>query len=237
MNTELSPIEAARRDVVLGNHILAMEGVLDVFGHVSVRHPERPDRFFLSRSTSPAQVTDETLLEFDLDGKIVSGDGHPYLERFIHSEIYRARPDVGSVIHHHAAAVLPFAVTGIPLRPVFHMGAVAGEISPIWDSQDEFGDTSMLVFNQPMGASLAKCLGPHPTALLKRHGAICVGESVPRAVHVTVCMRDNAQLLMQSLAMGEVDYLSPGEVEKSAKVNGYGRPLERAWSHWVRRCG
>jgi ribulose-5-phosphate 4-epimerase/fuculose-1-phosphate aldolase len=233
----MTTVEETRRDVVLGNHILAGEGVLDVFGHVSARHPDRPDRFFLSRSTSPAQVSDETLLEFDLDGKVVAGEGHPYLERFIHSEIYKARPDVGSVVHHHAPSIMPFAATGTPLQPIYHLGAVIGPEVPFWDSQDEFGDTSMLVFNPEMGASLARTLGKGNTALLKRHGAICVGETVPRSVFISVCMRDNGELQSNAMAMGEPDFLSPGEVEKSNKVNGWGRPLERAWEHYCRVYG
>lgn len=233
----MTTVDEIRRNVVLGNHILAGEGVLDVFGHVSARHPDDPNRFFLSRSTSPAQVADGTLLEFDLDGKVVAGEGHPYLERFIHSEIYKARPDVGSVVHHHAPSIMPFAATGTALRPIYHLGAVIGPDVPFWDSQDEFGDTSMLVFNPEMGASLARTLGKGNTALLKRHGAICVGETVLRSVFISVCMRDNAQLQADAMAMGTPDFLSAGEVEKSNKVNGWGRPLERAWEHYCRVYG
>lgn len=231
----MSLLAESRADLVLANRILANEGVLDVFGHISVRHPENPDRFILSRSLAPGQVTEADLMEFDLEGRVVAGEERPYLERFIHSGIYAARPDVHSVVHHHAAAVLPFALTAQKLRPVFHLGAVAGLEAPLWDSQDEFGDTSMLVMNQEMGASLARTLGDRPTGLLRRHGAVCVGPNIRQAVFIAICMRDNAELLLSALAIGEPDYLRPGEVEKAAKAHDGGRPVQRAWDYWAGR--
>ncbi len=223
--------------LVTANHILAHEGVLDVFGHISVRDPDHPDRFYLSCSRSPGLVERGDLLEFDLEGGIVAGEGKPYIERFIHSGIYSLRPDVQSVIHHHAGPVQPFAITGRPLRPVFHLGSVAGAEAKFWDSQDEFGDTSMLIMNQAMGLSLARSLGDQPTALLRRHGAVCVGGSIEQATFIAICMRDNAEFLLNSLAIGEPDYLTPGEVEKARKLHTTGRPVERAWEYWKSRCG
>ena len=232
MTTDIAEL---RSDLVLANRILANEGVLDVFGHISVRHPEKPDRFILSRSLAPGQVTDADLMEFDLEGRVTEGEERPYLERFIHSGIYAVRPDVNSVIHHHAASVLPFTLTPQPLRPVFHLGAVAGHQAPVWDSQDDFGDTSMLVASPEMGASLARSLGDCPTGLLKRHGAICAGPNIRQAVFIAICMRDNADLLLSSLAIGEPDYLRPGEVDRAAKAHDGGRPVQRAWDYWKSR--
>ena len=228
-------IDDLRADLVLANQILANEEVLDVFGHISVRHPDKPDRFLLSRSLAPGQVTDADLMEFDLEGRVTQGDERPYLERFIHSAIYAARPDVHSVVHHHAASVLPFTLTDQPLKPVFHLGSVAGLQAPLWDSQDDFGDTSMLVASPEMGASMARGLGDNPTGLLRRHGAICVGPNIRQATFIAICMRDNAELLLKALAIGTPDYLSPGEVEKAAKAHDGGRPVQRAWDFWSSR--
>ncbi|MDF1747869.1 MAG: class II aldolase/adducin family protein [Alphaproteobacteria bacterium] len=228
-------MESLLDDLVAANYILAHEGVLDVFGHISVRDPINPQKFHLSCSRSPGLVTRSDLMEFDLAGTVLAGDGHPYLERFIHSGIYSLRPDVQSVVHHHAGPVLPFAVTGKPLRPVFHLGSVAGLQSSLWDSQDDFGDTAMLITSHEMGLSLARSLGQGPTGLLKRHGAICVGTSIQQVTFIAVCMRDNADLLLKSLAIGEPDYLTEGEVEKAQKLHSGGRPVERAWEFWKSR--
>jgi ribulose-5-phosphate 4-epimerase/fuculose-1-phosphate aldolase len=231
-------VSHAIRELVLANRILAREDVIDDFGHVSLRHPTRPDRYFLSRSRSPVAVTADDIMEFELDGTPVDQRGRRmYAERAIHGTIFMARPDVTSVVHHHARSVLPFTVTKLQMKPVFHMGSVIGPEVPLWDSQDEFGDTNMLVDDLPRGHSLAKALGPHRTVLLARHGACCVGANLRAAVFVSVYMKHNAEMILASLPHGPVSYLTPGEIEKTAAMLLSDMPLSRAWDYWITRAG
>ncbi|MBO0346672.1 class II aldolase/adducin family protein [Roseibium sp. CAU 1637] len=222
-------------ELVTANRVLANEGVLDAFGHVSLRDPDDPNAFFLSRSRSPGQVSAEDIMRFDLNGEVLDGNQKPYLERVIHAAVFAARPDVTSVVHHHAETVLPFATAFVPLRPVFHLGALGGLRPPVWDSADEFGDTSLLVSDMEMARSLARCLGDKPTCLLARHGALCVGSSLRQATFVSVCMRDNAKVLAQALQIGTPSYLSEGEVAAAAAKHDGGAPVDRAWEYWVSR--
>ena len=228
----------AIRELVIANRILAREDVIDDFGHVSLRHPERPDRYFLSRSRSPVAVTSDDIMEFELDGTPIAQNGRRiYSERAIHSAIFMARPEVRAVIHHHARPVIPFTVTKTPLKPVFHMGSVMGAEVPVWDSQDEFGDTNMLVDDLPRGHSLARALGQNRSVLLARHGACNVGVSLRAAVFTAVYMKDNAAMVLASLPYGPVTYLTPGEVEKTATMLLSDMPLARAWDYWITRAG
>ena len=160
-------LEQVLAELVLANRILAREDVIDDFGHVSVRHPHDAGRYFLSRSRSPEIVTRDDLMEFTLDGTPLEANGRrPYLERVIHGAVYMARPDVMAVTHHHARAVLPFATGAARLRPVFHMASVIGREVPLWDSQEEFGDTNMLVETMAQGQSMARALGDAHCVLL-----------------------------------------------------------------------
>lgn len=228
----------AVRELVLANRILAREDVIDDFGHVSLRHPTNPGRYLLSRSRSPVAVTADDIMEFELDGTPVDARGRrPYSERAIHGAFYMARPEVTAVIHHHARSVIPFTVTKLALRPVFHMGSVMGAEVPLWDSQDEFGDTNMLVDDMPKGHSLARALGGHRSVLLARHGACNVGVNLRAAVFTAVYMKSNAEALLASLPHGPVDYLRPGEVEKTAAMLLSDMPLARAWDYWLTRAG
>ncbi|WP_417679660.1 class II aldolase/adducin family protein [Roseibium sp.] len=236
--TDQRLVENAIRDLVLANRILAREDVIDDFGHVSVRHPTNPDRFLLSRSRSPEVVTRDDIMEFELDGTLVSDDNRrPYAERFIHGAIYMARPDVNSVSHHHARSVIPFSVTDTPLRPVFHMASVMGTDIPVWDSQPEFGDTNMLVDSLDMGHSLAKTLGNGRAALLRGHGAICAAPDLKAICMISIYMKDNAELILKTLPLGEPKYLAPGEIEKAGSMLLSDMPLARAWDYWTARAG
>ena len=177
-----NPLDEARYELALANRIIAHEGVLDGFGHVSMRHPTDPDRYLLARSRSPELIEPEDIFEFTLDSEPVSAAGVTlYGERVIHGCIYQARPDVNAVCHHHSPAVLPFCVTGVTLEPVFHLGAVIGTAAPFWDSRDDFGDTNMLVIKPEEGRSLAKALGSHWMVLMRRHGATLAGTTRARA--------------------------------------------------------
>lgn len=228
----------AVRDLVLANRILARENIIDGFGHVSVRHPTNPNRFLLSRSRSPEVVTRDDIMEFDLDGTLVSDDHRrPYAERFIHGAIYMSRPDVNSVSHHHADSVIPFSLTGIPLRAVYHMGAVAGAEIPVWDSQSEFGDTNMLVDTLEMGKSLARALDDNTVVLLRGHGAVCAAAGLRAICMVSIYMRDNAELILSTLPLGQPKYLTAGEIKKTAAMLLSDMPLARAWDYWTARAG
>jgi len=224
--------------LVMANRILAREDVIDDFGHVSVRHPTDPGRFLLSRSRSPEVVTAGDIMEFDLDGELLSDDPRrPYSERFIHGAIYAARPDVGAVSHHHARSVIPFSVTDRPLRPIFHMGSVTGSEIPVWDSQPEFGDTNMLVDRLDMARSLARTLGERRAALLRGHGAVCAAADLRAICMVSIYMKENAELILHTLPLGEPTYLSPGEVERAGAMLLSDMPLTRAWDYWTARAG
>ncbi len=226
------------RELVIANRILARENVIDDFGHVSVRHPGNPGRFFLSRSRSPEIVDTADIMEFTLDGEPVDAQGRrPYAERAIYAAIYEARPDVNAVTHHHARAVLPFTVTKMPLKPLFHMASVIGHEVPVWDSQPEFGDTNMLVDNLAKGRSLAKALGQNPTVLLARHGACCVGANLREAVFVSIYMKENAELVLQSRALGPLDYLSAGEIDQTGAMLRSQLAQQRSWDYRVARAG
>ena len=233
-----STIDTTIRDLVIVNRILAREAVLDGFGHVSLRHPRNPNSYFLSRSRSPELVTREDIIEFTLDSEPVkSTEQTLYGERFIHGSIYKARPDVNAVVHHHAPTVLPFTTTDIVMRPAFHMAALIGPQVAVWDSQDDFGDTAMLVDDGSKGDSLAAKLGEESCVLLRRHGAVCVGANVRELAMTAIYMRDNAELILRSIPLGTVIYLSEGEVEKTRKVLRGPNPGKRAWDYFVARAG
>ncbi len=231
-------IDHTIRDLVIANRILARENVIDDFGHVSIRSPVNPERFFLSRSRSPEVVDAPDIMEFTLDGEAVDAKGrHPYAERAIHAAFYQARPDVNCVIHHHARSILPFTVAKIALKPLFHMAAVIGHEVPVWDSQGEFGDTNMLIDTLPKAHSLARALGQNPTVLLARHGACCVGSNVREAVFVSIYMKENAELILQSRAIGELSYLTAGEIDQASTLLRSDLSQTRSWDYRVARAG
>jgi ribulose-5-phosphate 4-epimerase/fuculose-1-phosphate aldolase len=225
-----------RYDLAVANRILGYEGVLDAFGHVSVRHPGDPGRYLLPRSRSPELIEPADILEFTLDSAPVVPPTLPmYSERVIHGEIYKARPDVMAVCHHHAPAVMPFCITGEPLVPVFHLGATVGATVPYWDSLDDFGDTNLLVVKPEEGASLARALGTHSIVLMRRHGATVVGASLHELVFRSVYSCLNAVYLSEGKKMGRVGMLTPGEVEMAGAINKIPSVPLRTWEYWARR--
>ncbi len=223
-------------DLVLANRILAQEGVLDAFGHVTARHNRNPNRFFMSRSLAPALVTADDLIEYDLDGNAVNTRGRPeYSERFIHAEIYRARPDVNAVVHSHAASVIPFGVSTVPLRPVFHLAGFISESVPIFEIRKAAGMTDMLVRNSSLGRALAQSLGKHPAVLMRGHGMAVVGPAIPFAVGRSVYLDVNARIQTQAMGLGgAVTYLDPEEARKVVEA-GENRGYERAWELWKQK--
>jgi ribulose-5-phosphate 4-epimerase/fuculose-1-phosphate aldolase len=234
----MNELERAVVNVVVGNRILANEGVVDAYGHVSVRSPRDPTHYFLSRSRAPELVERGDIVEYDLEGKAVGGDSRPpYLERFIHGAIYEARPDVQAVVHAHAEAVLPFTIASTPLRPVMHMASFIGARIPVWDIRDRFGDTNLLVVNMAQGRDLARGLGGERVALMRGHGFVAAGRSLPEVIRMAVYMPVNARVLLEALRLGEVKALSPGEIEAHASMKPDDPSMWRGWEYWATRAG
>ena len=221
-------------DLVAANRILAEHGVVDGYGHVSVRHERDPNRYWLSCSRAPEIVAARDIMEYDLDSNPLEARGRAmYLERFIHGEIYRVRPDVMAIVHHHSPAVIPFAATTAPLRPLYHMSAFVGEGVPVFEIREAAGMTDMLIRDAALGRALARTLGQHPAALMRGHGAVVVGANLPLAVGRSIYLELNARLQVQAIALGgNVTYLDPEEVSKVVAVQDYAR----AWELWKRKA-
>ena len=223
-------------ELALANRILAHEGVLDAFGHVSVRHPNDPGRYLLSRSRSPLFVEPDDILEFDLDSVPATPPSvQLYSERVIHGEIYKARSDVMAVCHHHAPAVMPFAITGKPIVPVFHVGGAIGEEVPFWDQYDEFGETNLLVVKPEEGRSLARALGGNSVVLMKRHGATVVGASLRELVSRSIYLCWNADYLLRASLIGTPQPLHRGEIKLAGAINVKTTAATRTWEYWSLR--
>ncbi len=224
-------------DLVAANRILADQGVVDGYGHVSVRHEKSPDRYLMSRSIAPELVTAADIMEYDLDSVPVDARGRTsYLERFIHGEIYRVRPDVRAIVHNHSPSVIPFGVTGVPLRPLYHMSAFLSAGVPVFDiRQASGGMTDMLVRTAALGQALASTLGTRPVALMRGHGAVVVGASLPLVVFRSVYTEVNARLQSQAMALGgQVTYLDPEEARLAeASVSG---TAPRPWELWKKKA-
>jgi ribulose-5-phosphate 4-epimerase/fuculose-1-phosphate aldolase len=232
------PLADLRYDIALANRMLAHEGVLDAFGHVSARHPDDPDRYLLSRSRAPELVEPDDVLEYTLDSWPVKDSDTPlYSERVIHGEIFKARPDVMAVCHHHAPAFMPLVITGIDYVPVFHLGAVGGAHPPFWDQREEFGDTNLLVVKPEEGASLARRLGNHWMVLMNRHGVTVAGKSVRELVFRCIYSARNAEYQIAAATAGVIGPLSAGEVREAAGIHAKTTGQARAWESWAVRLG
>ena len=224
--------------LIAANRILANENVVDAFGHVSVRDPRNPDRFIMSRSRSPALVEFDDLMEFDLSGNAIDARGRtPYGERMIHAAIYDARPEIHSVVHHHAYAVLPFTITDVPLKPVVHAASVIGAEIPVWDIRERYGDTDLLVRRIEQGRDLASTLADNTCLLMRGHGAVVVGESIERAVLTAVYLQVNADVLLQARALGEPVPLNDEEIRLSSATQFSPLAIPRAWEYFCQRAG
>jgi len=222
-----------RADLAIANRILVRQGVVDAFGHVSARHPARPDRFLLARNMAPASVTPDDILEFDLDGTpVTSGAPKVYLERFIHGEIFRARPDVMGVVHTHSPAVIPFSVVKqVQLRAVSHMGSFLGETTPVFEIRDAAGDSSdLLIRDNALGRALAVSLGRGTAVLMRGHGITVVGSTLREAVFRAVYSEFNARIQAEAQKLGPVTYMTGGEAAASAATNA--SQIDRAWNVW-----
>jgi ribulose-5-phosphate 4-epimerase/fuculose-1-phosphate aldolase len=227
---------ALAEKLAYANRILYDQGIVDGLGHISVRHDSVPDVFLLSCNRAPAMVMPSDIVCYDLDGEAVSqGAERPYLERFIHGEIYRARPDVVAVVHSHSPSVIPFGVTGNRLRPIFHMAGFLGSGSSHFEIRDAGGTTDMLIRNSELGRALAQSLGDCTCVLMRGHGSTVVGGSIEQAVYRAIYAEVNAKLQAQSLGMGDINYLTPEEADLAAAAND--GQIGRSWDLWKRRIG
>lgn len=234
MSTHL--LAALIDDLVVANHILVNEGVLDGFGHISVRHPQDPSRFLIARSMAPGLVTADDILAVDLDGQVHDAQGRrTYVERFIHSEIYRARPQVQSVVHSHSPSVIPFGVTSAKLRPICHMSGFLGAQVPVFEIRHAGGEsTDMLIRNQALGRALVASLGEADVALMRGHGNVVLGTSIQQAVFRAIYTESNARLQSEAMRLGEINFLTPGEAQAASNMND--EHLDRPWQVWKRRA-
>jgi HCOMODA/2-hydroxy-3-carboxy-muconic semialdehyde decarboxylase len=229
----------ARHDLAVANRIVSYEGIIDAFGHLSIRHPDKPDRYLISRSRSPEVVEAADIYEYTLDSEPVvplPPGVRGYGELVIHGEIYKARPDVNAVAHHHSMAFLPFCNSGEELVPLYHMGAQIGDEVPFWDSRDEFGDTNLLVLKPEEGRSLARALGINWLVLMRRHGATVAARNLIELVFRTIYTARNAELQLMCKAQGApLSPLTTGEARLARARNLEPRPQARAWEYWSTR--
>ena len=227
---------AAIQDLALASRILANEGVLDAYGHVSMRHPSDPKRYLMARSLAPALITPADILEFDLDSKPVRPtQARLFTERFIHGSIYQARPDVKAIVHSHSPTVIPFGISDVPLRPVFHLGAFLYGGVPIYEISDHTNDGEMLVRDARLGDALAKTLGDKIVVLMRGHGNVAVGPSLPHAVFRAIYTEVNARLQTTAIGLGgKVRYLSDKEGDNV--TNQQPGNIARAWELWKARA-
>ena len=233
----MSELSAALDALVTANRIVANEDVCDSYGHVSIRHPDNPDRYLLSYSRAPSLVEVADIVTFELDGTPVDlGDRTPYSERAIHGAIYEARPDVNVVIHNHSYEVIPFAVTDVKMRPVTHTCAPIGADIPVWDMREKFGETNHLVVTMEQGRDLAATLGDRSISLMKRHGCVVAGRSVQETVMKAIYLQVNAKLQLQAMQIGTPDYLTDTEIAACTDMQQSPISLDRAWEAWCRRA-
>ncbi len=217
----MDALEVAKIDLVISNRVMARCGAVDAYGHVSVRHPLNPDRFLISRSLSPELVQRDDIMEFSLDRRVMNDDRrHAYRELVIHSEMYRARPNVNAVVHGHPKQVLPFTVSDVRLRPVYFGANECGGEIPVWDIRDTFGDTNILLLSADHGREAAQAIGENRVLLLRGHGMIAVGRSAMQLVRVAKALLTNAEMFMDALRLGPVKEMTPGELAARDKTVG-----------------
>lgn len=222
--------------LVYANRILYDQGIVDGLGHVSVRHPSQEGVFLLSCNRAPGMVKRQDIVCYDLDGNAVSDTTErPYLERFIHSEIYRARPDVVAVVHSHSPSVIPFAVTHQALKPVFHMSGFLGTGSAHFEIREAAGNSDMLIRSSYLGEALAKSLGKHNCVLMRGHGSTVVGTSLEQVVYRAIYAEVNAKLQLAANSLGEISFLNEEEAQLASDMND--GQIPRSWNLWVTRLG
>lgn len=233
----VAPPREMIEELVAANHILFDQGVVDAFGHISVRHEKRPDRFLLARNMAPSRVTADDIVEFTLDGEAVNANGRKvYLERFIHAEIFRRRPDVMAVVHSHSHSIVPLSVVkGMKLRAIFHMAGFVGQGAPVFEIREAGGDaTDLLISSNHLGKALAAHFDGHDIVLMRGHGSTVVGGSIKQAVYRAVYAELNARYQLQAMQLGEVTFLTEGESQACVqKIEGQ---VQRPWDMWLEQA-
>ncbi|OGA15903.1 MAG: hypothetical protein A3H32_09705 [Betaproteobacteria bacterium RIFCSPLOWO2_02_FULL_63_19] len=234
----MDDLQTVIRNLAAGNRILANEGIVDAMGHISARHPHNPRRYLLSWARSPGLVEPEDIMEFELDGTPVKDDGRPiYIERPIHGSIYEARPEVMSVVHNHCHDVLPFAITRTPMRPAVHNARRIGDEVPVWEIRDKFGDTDMLVTTMEQGRDLVSVLKDNKATLMRGHGCAVTGTTISDAVQTSISLKVNACAILAAMTLGEICYLTPGEIRAKQAGAASLKGFDRAWEYLCRRAG
>lgn len=236
----MDAVTRVKRDLVIANRILAMNDVLDAYGHVAMRHPTDPKRYFCARSLSPAIVEEDDIVEYHLDGTPVGDEKRPlYLERYIHGGVFEKRPDIQASLHSHAEDVLPFSISKTTkLRAVIHTIGEIGDGVPTWDIRDKFGDgTTLLVTNMAQGRDLATCLDCNRMALMRGHGFVAVGRTINDLVRMAVYIPRNARVQMNAMRMGDYVALSPGEIAARQALDPEAPAMKRGWEFWAKEAG
>ena len=234
----MDELERSIGDLVIANRILAKEDVVDAYGHVSIRHPQKPDRYMLSRSLSPEFVTRDDIIEFALDGTPINDNRPGYLERYIHGAIYEARPEINAVIHSHAEDILPFSISRTQMRCVAHVASDMGRHVPVWDIADKFGDeTNLLVINMAQCRDMARVLGGNSVVLMRGHGFSAAADGLLKLVRMSVYLPRNARILLAAMRMGEFKALSEGEIRTRNNFKAGSPEMQRGWEFWARRAG
>lgn len=226
-------VENTIKKLVLANKMLSNEGILDAFGHVSARHPENPDLYLLSRSKSPSIVTEDDIMTHDFDGNVLDKDYKPYMERVLHAQIFKARPDVKAICHNHATSLIPFTTTGVEVKPIIHIGGMFYEGVPVFDDGDV--SSGMLIMNPKEAERVARTLGNKRALLLRGHGVVVVGSSLEEVVMSSIYLATNAEIQYRSMMLGSPKYLSYEEGRAAMEVMFGPVPLERAWGYWADR--
>jgi HCOMODA/2-hydroxy-3-carboxy-muconic semialdehyde decarboxylase len=224
-------------DLAAASRILAAHGVVDAFGHVSLRHPTAPDRYLMARAVAPALVTPGDIIEYDCHSNALNADGRgSFLERFIHGEIYKTRPDVHSVVHSHSPSVIPFGLVGVPMQAMFHNAAFIAAGVPVFDIHEKFGATDMLVGNPAKGAALAAALGSKDIVLMRAHGSVACGPTLERAVFRAVYTEINARIQHWTMALAlsrESERIAALDAEEGRLADAINeKGCMRAWELW-----
>jgi ribulose-5-phosphate 4-epimerase/fuculose-1-phosphate aldolase len=226
--------DALLKDLAAASRILVSQGVVDGFGHVSMRHPSAPDRYLMARSIAPALVTPDDLIEYDLDSNPCNANGrNSFLERFIHGELYKARPDVMSVVHSHSPSVIPFGLVGAPMQAMFHNAAFLAAGVPVFDIREKFGATDMLVGNGTKGVALAEVMGRKDVALMRAHGSVACGPTLQTAVFRAVYTEVNARVQHWTAALGRGAPMAALDAEEGRLADAVNQTAGlRAWDLW-----
>ena len=226
---------ATLEDLAAASRILADQGVFDAAGHVSMRHPGHPERFLMSRSLAPQMITADDIMEFDIDSNPIDARGrNAFIERYLHGEIFRARPDVMAIAHSHSPSTIAFGLSNVPMRAMYHNAAFLAAGVPVFDIRDKFGATDIVISSGEKGAALAKVLADKPVGLLRAHGMVATGPSLPVAVFRAIFTVTSASIQHQALALGGPVAALDAEEGRLADVVNV-QTVGRSWDLWKKR--